>query len=147
LRLPSRQCRHVEGAFEGRLELLNPAASGGFATVHDLFSYTGDKDSPWRHLPSFSFEFVQNGSHLIPVQQGLIFTGIRLELHHWSGPRVAGRKRLRLHARLVSFLPGGAQPELCYNGEMMFLFSNTSRSDIKGALSGDAGNLLLSENR
>src|ERR1035438_7894074 len=62
-------------SFEGRLELLNPASSGGFTKAHEDFNYTGDADSPWRHLPAFSFEFVQNGSHLIPVRQGLIVTG------------------------------------------------------------------------
>ncbi|MBI3164258.1 MAG: hypothetical protein HYZ24_06210 [Chloroflexi bacterium] len=53
--------------FEGRLELTNEATSGGFSEVKDTFRYTGAGDDPRKHLPEFSFEFVQNGSHLIPV--------------------------------------------------------------------------------
>jgi hypothetical protein len=112
--------------FEGRLELLNPAASGGSATVHDLFSYTGDKDSPWRHLPSFSFEFVQNGSRLIPVQQGLIFTGnpswnyIIGPGRVWREESDSGYTRASFPFTLVE-----RNQNCVHNGEMMFLFSNT----------------------
>ena len=50
--------------FEGRLELLNEATSGGFNEVRDDYAYTGNADNPRKHLPEFSFEFVQNGESL-----------------------------------------------------------------------------------
>lgn len=114
--------------FEGRLELLNPATSGGFSKVVELFNYTGDADSPWRHLPAFSFEFVQNGSHLIPAKQGLIFTG-NPSWNYIIGPgRVwredgdAGYTRASFPFALV------VRNQNCvHNGEMTFLFSNTKQ--------------------
>ena len=72
--LPANAAMPLE-QFEGKLELLHPESSGGFTKIFDYLNISGDADSSWKHLPAFSFEFVQNGSHLIPVRQGLIFTG------------------------------------------------------------------------
>lgn len=113
-------------AFEGRLELLNPASSGGFVKVHEDFNYTGDADSPWRHLPAFSFEFVQNGSHLIPVVQGLIVTG-NPSWNYIIGPGRVWREQSDSGYTRASFpfaLVERSQ-NCVHNGEMMFLFSNT----------------------
>jgi|ERR1039458_6021773 hypothetical protein len=114
-----------KGFFEGRLELLNPGETGGFSKVHEEFDYTGEGDSPWRHLPAFSFEFVQNGSHLIPVKQGLIFTG-NLKWNYIIGPgRVwqeeadSGYTRASFPFALVE-----RNQNCVHNGEMMFLFRN-----------------------
>ena len=61
--------------FEGTLTLSNPTSSGSFRLLRDDEKIDTGTDSPWRHLASFSFQFVQNGSYLIPVQQGLVNTG------------------------------------------------------------------------
>ena len=63
--------------FEGTLTLNNVAASGGFQNI----PATGP-NSAWfdcakncgRHLPPFTMDFVQNGSYLVPVNQGLVIT-------------------------------------------------------------------------
>ena len=62
-------------SFEGTLTLSNPTSSGSFRLLRDDEKIDTGTDSPWRHLASFSFQFVQSGSYLIPVQQGLIITG------------------------------------------------------------------------
>ena len=62
-------------SFEGTLTLADPAPSGSAQILRDDFGDDSANNSPWRHLPSFSFQFVQNGSYLIPVQQGLVITG------------------------------------------------------------------------
>lgn len=52
--------------FQGRLTLINTATNGGFAEILDSYSYTGLADATRKHLPTFDFDFVQSGSHLIP---------------------------------------------------------------------------------
>jgi hypothetical protein len=110
--------------FEGRLELLNTANSGGFALVHKEFEYSGDLSS-WMHLPAFSFEFLQNGSHLIPVKQGLIFTGspawnyIIGPGRVWKENSDSGYSRASFPFALVE-----RNQNCVHNGQMMFLFSN-----------------------
>jgi len=61
--------------FEGALTLADPASRGSAQILRDDFGDDGASNSPWRHLPPFSFQFVQNGSYLIPVKQGLVITG------------------------------------------------------------------------
>jgi hypothetical protein len=113
-------------SFEGRLELLNPASSGGFTKAHEDFNYTGDADSPWRHLPAFSFEFVQNGSHLIPVIQGLVVTG-NPSWNYIIGPGRVWREDGDSGYTRASFPFALAErsQNCVHNGEMMFLFGNT----------------------
>ncbi|WP_283136900.1 hypothetical protein [Rhizohabitans arisaemae] len=61
--------------FEGRLSLLGESSGGGFAERRDWDNRAGEADSPIKHLPEISVEFVQSGSHLIPRVQGLAYTG------------------------------------------------------------------------
>ncbi|WP_295895240.1 choice-of-anchor D domain-containing protein [uncultured Vibrio sp.] len=58
---------------EGRIQLSSPAGVGiGQFTEHkDTFRYTSNGDDPRKHIPEFDFEFVQSGTHLIPVQRGI----------------------------------------------------------------------------
>jgi hypothetical protein len=56
--------------FEGSLELFGEASSGGFKEIKDSYRYTGRKDATRKHLPEFNFEFVQTGTHLLPVERG-----------------------------------------------------------------------------
>ena len=64
---------HPHILFEGRLEFRDEATAGGFQAIEDPYDYADDPER--RHLPEFDFAFVQHGSHLIPVQRGLIITG------------------------------------------------------------------------
>ena len=61
-----------QDVFEGSLEFFGEATSGGFAEQKDTFRYTGSADTTRKHLPEFNFEFVQTGTHLIPVTRGTI---------------------------------------------------------------------------
>ena len=114
-----------QDVFEGRLELPKAASSGGFTKLHEDYDYTGDTDSPWRHLAAFSFEFVQNGSYLIPVKQGLAITGspswnyIIGPGRVWREEGDAGYTRASFPFALVE-----RNQNCVHNGEMTFLFSN-----------------------
>jgi hypothetical protein len=56
--------------FQGTLTLASPAATGGFKEIVDSFAYTNTKDSTRKHLPPFSFQFIQTGSHIFPLLRG-----------------------------------------------------------------------------
>jgi hypothetical protein len=58
--------------FQGTLTLNNTATSGGFTEVVDTYNYTGAADTTRKHLPPFSFQFIQTGSHIFPLQRGSI---------------------------------------------------------------------------
>ena len=72
LALPA-QAAHPSLIFEGRLELLDEATVGDYQIIRDDYNYA--ENSEHLHLPQFDFNFVQHGSHLIPVQRGRIVTG------------------------------------------------------------------------
>lgn len=59
-------------AFEGTLTLSGEATAGGFEEIKDTFRYTGHGDTTRKHLPEFTFDFVQTGTHLVPTQRGSI---------------------------------------------------------------------------
>jgi hypothetical protein len=63
---------HPDHTFEGRLELFGEAIGAGFNKIEDI--YNNDANPERLHIPEFDYEFVQNGSHLIPTQRGLIIT-------------------------------------------------------------------------
>lgn len=118
--------------FEGRLELSNEATSGGFSEVKDSYNYTGNGDSPRKHLPEFSFEFVQNGSHLIPVTQGLVYTGhpfwnyIIGPGRVWKENSDNGYSRASFPFALVQ-----RNANCTHNGVMTFLFNNSGVSKVR----------------
>ncbi len=118
--------------FEGRLELFNEATSGGFSEMKDTYNYTGGADSPRKHLPEFDFEFVQNGSHLIPVTQGLIYTGhpfwnyIIGPGRVWKENSDNGYSRAAFPFALVQ-----RNANCTHNGVMTFLFNNSGISKVR----------------
>ncbi|MEP7133390.1 MAG: hypothetical protein ABI904_00515 [Chloroflexota bacterium] len=119
-------------AFEGRLDLLNESTSGGFSEVRDDYAYTGNADDPRKHLPEFSFEFVQNGSHLIPAQQGLVYTGHP----YWNyiiGPGRAWKEISDNGYSRASFPFALVQhnSNCTHNGEMTFLFNASGISNVR----------------
>ena len=118
--------------FEGQLELSGEAINGGFSEVKDILSLTGTADDPRKHLPEFNFEFIQDGSYLIPVQQGLSYTGHA----YWNyivGPgRVwqengdTGYSRAAFPFALVQ-----RNANCTHNGVMTFLFNNSGISKVR----------------
>src|SRR5580700_5817399 len=111
--------------FEGTLTLANPTSRGSFRLLRDDEKIDTGTDSPWRRLASFSFQFVQNGSYLIPVQQGLVITGSAAWNYIvdpgrvWQEDGDHGYQRASFPFALVL-----RNQNCVHNGEMTFLFSN-----------------------
>jgi hypothetical protein len=117
--------------FEGTLTLSNPASSGSFRLLRDDAKMDTGTDSAWRHLASFSFQFVQSGSYLIPVQQGLVITGSSAwnyivgpgRVWHEDGDH--GYTRASFPFALVE-----RSANCVHNGEMTFLYSNKKSTHV-----------------
>jgi hypothetical protein len=111
--------------FEGTLALSNPTSSGSFRVLRDDNKADNGTDSPWRHLATFSFQFVQSGSYLIPVQEGLAITGSSAWNYIvgpgrvWQEDGDHGYTRSSIPFALVE-----RNQNCVHNGEMTFLFSN-----------------------
>ena len=117
--------------FEGRLTLGRAGKSDRFKQLSDIFRIIPADDSPWKHLPKFDYEFVQDGSYLIPVRQGLTITG-SLAWNYIIGPgRVwqeksdAGYSRASFPFALIQ-----RNQNCVHNGEMTFLFSEKKVPNI-----------------
>ena len=129
--LPSNAAMPLH-TFEGLLVLNNEATSGGFSEVKDTYAYTGNADNPRKHLPEFSFEFVQNGSHLIPVNQGLSITGHQYWNYiigpgrAWSETTDNGWSRASFPFALVQ-----RNANCTHNGVMTFLFNGSAVSNVR----------------
>ena len=116
-----------EHTFEGRLELIGEATSGGSRELVDNLDWPDGT----RHIPEFDFEFVQHGSHLIPLRRGLIVT------HHpswfyilepgrvWKEKSDQGSSRASFPFALVGKLSG-----FIHNGVMTLLFNNDEVSKV-----------------
>lgn len=117
--------------FEGTLTLESPEKSGRFVLINDIFQIVPDGDSAWKHLPPFSFQFVQSGSYLIPATQGLAITGS----YAWNyivGPgRVWQEKSDQGYTRAsLPFALVQRNQNCVHNGEMTFLFSNSKKPSV-----------------
>ncbi|MBK7452536.1 MAG: hypothetical protein IPJ46_02110 [Anaerolineales bacterium] len=118
--------------FEGQLELSGEAINGGFSEVKDILSLTGTADDPRKHLPEFRLEFIQDGSYLIPVQQGLSYTGHA----YWNyivGPgRVWQENGDNDYSRAAfPFALVQRNANCTHNGVMTFLFNDDSASKVR----------------
>lgn len=128
--LPANAARPSQN-FEGTLTLSNPATSGGSQVLRNVEGYESGNNSPWMHLAPFSFQFVQNGSYLIPVKQGLVITGspawnyIVGPGRVWQESGDRGYMRASLPFALVE-----RNQNCVHNGEMTFLFSNTNSPNV-----------------
>ncbi len=118
-------------AFEGTLTLSDLASGGSARILRDDFGDDSETNSPWRHLPDFSFQFVQNGSYLIPVRQGLVITG-NAAWNYIVGPgRVWREKSDKGYMRAsLPFALIERNQNCVHNGEMTFLFNRTKRPNI-----------------
>jgi hypothetical protein len=118
--------------FEGRLELGSSERNGTFEKLRDDFNYLGTrKDVDWDQLPKFSFEFVQNGSHFIPVRQALVITGhpawnyIIGPGRVWQEDGDHGYSRASFPFTLVQ-----RNQNCTHNGVMSLLFTDGKRKNI-----------------
>jgi hypothetical protein len=117
--------------FEGTLTLSDPTISGGSQILRNDFGYETANNSPWRHLASFSLQLVQNGSYLIPVQQGLAITGSNAWNYIigpgrvWQETGDSGYMRASFPFALVE-----RNQNCVHNGEMTFLFNRTKQPNI-----------------
>ena len=117
--------------FEGTLTLSDPALRGSARILRDDFGDDSATNSPWQHLPAFNFQFVQNGSYLIPVRQGLVITG-NAAWNYIVGPGRVWRERSDkgyMRASLPFALIERNQ-NCVHNGEMTFLFNRAKRPNI-----------------
>jgi hypothetical protein len=117
--------------FEGTLTLKNVASNGHFTLLSDVFQLVPPTDSYWKHLPPFTFHFVQSGSSLIPVEQGLAITG-DLVWNYIVGPGRVWREsndgeymRASLPFALVQ-----RNQNCVHNGELTFLFNARKNPNI-----------------
>lgn len=116
--------------FEGTLTL-SGLSNDTFDQLVDKFNLIPIGDSPWKHLPAFSFQFVQNGSYIIPAQQGLIYTGDP-DWNYIIGPgRVwlensdNGYMRAAMPFSLVQ-----RNQNCVHNGELTFLFNKSMSPNV-----------------
>ena len=118
-------------SFEGRLELVSPVQNGSFEVLEDPWGMLAGGDSNWKHLPAFSFEFVQDGSYLIPARQGLVYTGhprwnyIVGPGRVWKQSDDSGYTRASFPFALVEM-----NENCVHNGVMAFLFSNAVSPNV-----------------
>jgi len=127
--LPANAAQPTQ-SFEGTLTLGN-LSNNNFKNISDLFKRIPNGDSPWKHLAAFSFQFVQNGSYLIPAQQGLVYTG-NADWNYIVGPgRVWSENSDNGYMRAAMPFSLIQRNQNCvHNGELMFLFSNTKSPNI-----------------
>ncbi len=115
-------------AFEGTLTLNNTASNGNFKDLYDPYAY--GSVSAWKHLGTFSFQFVQNGSYFIPAKQGLVITGGDWNYvigpgRVWNENSDDGYTRVSFPFALIEL-----NQNCTHNGEMTFLLSNTATPHI-----------------
>lgn len=121
--------------FEGTLTL-TPTAAGYFSVYYDQLNQTnnGRNIAPFAKLPPFSFQFVQNGSYLIPVSQGLLITGsanwnyIIGPGRVWSETTDHGYTRAAFPITLVQ-----RNQNCVHNGSLTFLFNKSASPNISHA--------------
>lgn len=121
--------------FEGTLTL-TPTAAGYFSVYYDELNQTngGRSISAFDTLPPFSFQFVQNGSYLIPAVQGLSITGssswnlIVGPGRVWSETTDAGYTRASFPIALVQ-----RNQNCVHNGSVTFLFNKNASPKVSHA--------------
>lgn len=114
--------RNPDHEFSGLLTLSNESSSGQFTEqgTNLAAAYTDPG-----HLPEFSYEFVQHGTHLIPVQRGLVATSHPSWSYILSPGRVWQENSDSAYARVA--LPFALQENganCTHNGVMTFLFKS-----------------------
>lgn len=111
-----------DNTFSGLLEFVNESSTGSFQEqgTNMASSYTDPG-----HLPEFSFEYVQHGTHIIPVQRGLISTSHPSWSYILEPGRVWKENNDNGYSRVA--LPFALQENganCTHNGVMTFLFKD-----------------------
>ncbi|MGH3705751.1 MAG: hypothetical protein ACRDT9_14045, partial [Agromyces sp.] len=116
--------------FEGTLTLNGVATSGGFTALKDPYGYAST--AALKHLPPFSVQLVQNGSHLVPAVRGLQYTGSpywNLAMgagRAWKENGDGGQSRASLPFALIE-----RNANCVHNGVLSFLFTSTAVSNVR----------------
>jgi hypothetical protein len=116
--------------FEGRLELFAAGGTSGYEVIRDDLNFSAG--AARFRLPEFDLQFVQDGSHLIPVTQGLVFSGdpywnyIIGPGRIWQENGDHGYSRISFPFTLVE-----RNQNCTHNGVMTFLFDGTHVSQVR----------------
>lgn len=116
--------------FEGTLTLNGVASAGGFTSLKDPYGYSTLANL--KHLPPFSVQLVQNGSHVIPTVRGLQYTGSaywNLAVgpgRAWSETTDVGQTRASIPFALIE-----RNANCTHNGMLTFVFTDTSISNVR----------------
>jgi hypothetical protein len=128
--VPPADAKPPSQVFAGRLTLQPPPGYGYGTIVSTLFDSVRT-DLFWKQLPPFRVEFLQDGGHIVPVQQGLILTGspawnlIVGAGAVWDQEGDHGYTRASLPFALIE-----RSQNCVHNGELTFLFSNTKQPSV-----------------
>ncbi len=120
--------------FEGTLTLSSVTTTGNYTSVYDPLAYSSI--TAWKHLgansgTSLVLQFVQNGSWLIPVTQGLQYTGSsnwNIIIGYgrvWNETTDNGYTRASFPFTVAEY-----NQNCVHNGEMTFLFNGSSVSHV-----------------
>lgn len=124
--------------FEGTLELIGESTTGSFANVSGAESIV----AAGQKLPEISIEFVQDGSQLVPGIQQLRITGsdywnlIVGPGRAWTENSDSGMTRAAFPFALVQ-----RNHNCTHNGLMMFLFNDSSVSNVRYQITQETCNL------
>lgn len=123
-----------DSTFQGTLTLNNVATTGSFATVK---SSTGYVDPG--HLPAFSYQFVQHGTHIFPIQRGLISTSHPDWYYVLEPGRVWKETGDNGYSRVaIPFSLQESGANCTHNGVLTFLFkSDSSISNVAYQIAGE----------
>jgi hypothetical protein len=115
--------------FEGSLQI-SAGMDSGSRVIRDDLNYVADPNR--LQLPTLNLQFVQDGSYLIPVTQGLVYTGNP----YWNtivGPgRIWRELGDRGYARAsFPFTLVERNQNCTHNGVMTFLFDGTQISPVR----------------
>ncbi len=116
--------------FEGTLTL-KPTAAGYFSVFYDEYGQTKSGITAFNRLPAFRYQFVQNGSYLIPVTQGFAVTGdtswnlIIGTGRVWIETTDKGYSRASFPLSLIQ-----VNQNCVHNGSLTFLFNANAKPNI-----------------
>ncbi|MGI8599810.1 MAG: hypothetical protein ACR2KB_11215 [Chitinophagaceae bacterium] len=111
--------------FEGRLTLHDLKIAGQFKEIKDCYNYTDSTDVDRKHLPQFDYEFVQSGSHIIPLKRGYLENEHPVWEYILEPGRVWDEKKDNGFSRVaIPFTLKKKNQNCLHNGVLMFLFKN-----------------------
>lgn len=121
--VPANAARPTQ-SFEGTLTL-SGFSNDSFTEISDVDHLLppGSEESAWKQLAPFSFQFVQNGSYIIPARQGLIYTR-NPDWNYIIGPGRVWRENSD-HGYMRAAMPFALverNQNCVHNGELTFLF-------------------------